>query len=183
MNKRLLLPLAAAFLSLPAAASAQSTTSSPLFGKGTKLVSINLQTGGDYEGSTGLGGAFEVGVKPIGKNATLGLGVSIGLFSESASFGGESITTSLVPLMATGNIHFGLPSAPKLALYAGASAGYIGASVSADFDGFQGSVSESESGFGVQGGARFQLTNKLLAHGQLGFGDIPLITAGVSFKF
>jgi opacity protein-like surface antigen len=183
--KRIILSLATALLVSPMAAQAQ-IAESPLFSKGTKLLSVNIQTGGDYD-ATGFGGAFELGVAPIGKSATFGLGASIGYFSESARFFTESYTISLMPIMATGNVHFGLKDVKNLGLYAGASLGIIRASV--DYEGafdeeeFGIGASDSESGFGLQVGARYAITPKLLLHGQLGLIDIPLLTAGVSIKF
>lgn len=169
---------AALVAALPLTASAQSKT----FAKGDRVASISFMTGGDYDG-TGFGAQAEWGFLPIGK-ATLGIGGFVGFQRDSESAGAYKATSTVIPFMAIGNIHFPIESQPQLDLYAGASVGFIRASVDVDGVGsLGGNASNTDSGFGVQGGARYWLGSKLGVNGQIGFGDIPLIQAGISFKF
>lgn len=153
------------------------------FQKGSKVLSLGVMAGGDYEGFGG-GGSFEVGILEIAPKIKLGVGGLIGYVRDSESFGLSDYTLSVMPIMAIGNVHFEVPNQPKLDLYAGASAGIIRVSYSGDFVGIPGvSASDSDTGFGIQGGIRYGVNDKTSLMGQIGFGDIPLLFAGVSFKF
>lgn len=169
---------AALVAALPLTASAQSKT----FSKGDRVATINFMTGGDYNGS-GVGAQAEWGLLPIGK-ATLGIGGFVGYQSNSETFGSAKYSSSVMPLMAVGNIHFPIESQPKLDLYAGASVGVIRVSWDSNVPSiYNVDGSHTDSGFGIQGGARYWVGSKLGINGQIGFGDIPLLHAGVSFKF
>jgi opacity protein-like surface antigen len=188
----------------PAVAVAQAA--SP-FTVGSKLVSIGVLTGGDYEGF-GVGGTVEFGALKLSKTVHLGLGASAGLVRDSEGSGAAKVTASVFPLFGIANLHYSPPSQPKLDLYAGASAGIAYARVSGDFvDDFvdshgkvpsaepvslvvrrsrgarRATVSDSEFGFGLQGGAHFGITNSMSVTAQIGVIDIPLFYGGVSFKF
>ncbi len=172
------LAAAAAFVAaLPLTASAQDKP----FSKGDRVVSASFMTGGDYDG-TGFGGQVEFGLLPIGKT-TLGIGGFAGFQRDSEGTGIYKATATVVPIMAVGNLHFPIASQPKLDVYAGASIGFIRASVSVDGVGaVGGKASNTDSGFGIQGGARYWMSSSLGVNAQVGFGDIPLIQAGISFK-
>jgi opacity protein-like surface antigen len=198
--------LCTALLLTLAPAVAMSQAASP-FTVGSKLVSIGVLTGGDYEG-IGIGGTVEFGALKLSKSVHLGLGASAGLVRDSEGSGSAKVTASVFPLFGIANLHFSPPSQPKLDLYAGASAGIAYARVSGDFvDDFEdsrrkvpsaepvslvvrrsrgaqrASISDSEFGFGIQGGAHFGLTNSMSVTAQIGLIDIPLFYGGVSFKF
>ncbi len=178
MNARLAyLAAAALVVAIPLTASAQSS-----FSRGDRVLSLSFMTGGDYDG-TGLGGQVELGVLPIGK-ATLGIGGFVGFQRDSEGTGIYKVTSNVVPIMAVGNLHIPIESQPNLDIYAGASVGFVHASVKANGVGtIMGKASNTDSGVGIQGGARYWLGSKLGLNAQIGFGDIPLIEAGVSFKF
>jgi hypothetical protein len=163
---------------IPAVASAQKAAMAggEVFGKGTKLVSVGLLAGGDGYPDFGFGGAFEYGLLDITPKIKLGIGGSAGYMTES------SVTA--IPVYGVGNLHFSIPNQPKLDLYAGASVGITRFSIDLP-SGLGGLVDNSttDSGIGIQGGARYAATKSLLLHAQLGLVDIPLLTAGVSFKF
>jgi hypothetical protein len=172
----------ARFAAAAALVAALPFTASAQFAKGDRVASVSFMTGGDYDG-TGFGGQAEWGILPLGK-ATLGIGAFAGFQRDSESAGSFKATSTIIPMMVIGNVHFPIASQPKLDLYAGASVGLI--RVSVDVDGgsaINGNASNTDSGFGIQGGARYWMGSKLGLNGQLGFGDIPLIQAGVSFKF
>lgn len=161
-------------------ASAQDAGS---FQKGTKILSLGVMAGGDYEGIGG-GASFEVGILEIAPKIKLGVGGLFGYVRDSESFGLSDYTFTQMPIMAIGNVHFEVPSQPKLDLYAGASVGIIRVSYDGNFAGIPGiDGSDSDTGFGIQGGIRYNLSGKTSVMGQIGVGDIPLIFAGVSFKF
>lgn len=170
---------AAAMLAIPSMASAQATGP---FEVGSKVGSIGFMAGGDYEGA-GLGVQGEFGFKKLG-NTVLGLGGFVGVQRDSETAFGTKFTSTVIPIMAIGNVHFPIASQPKLDLFAGASLGFISVNVEVDGPGL-GNVDagDSDIGFGIQGGARYNLSNKLSLMGQVGVGDIPLIFAGVSIKF
>jgi len=175
------LVLAAAAIVLPTALSAQASATS--FGKGTKILSLGLMTGGDYDGFGG-GASVEVGVVDFTPKIKLGVGGLIGYVRNSESFGLSNYTFTAIPVMAIGNVHFEVPNQPKLDLYAGASVGIIRGSFSGSFTGIPGGgASNTDTGFGIQGGARYGIGDKLSVMGQIGIGDIPLLFAGVSLKF
>ncbi len=153
------------------------------FMKGTKILSLGVMTGGDYEGLGG-GASFEVGIVDITPKIKLGVGGLFGYLRDSQDFGLSEYTLTQTPIMAIGNVHFEVPNQPKLDLYAGASVGIIRVSYSGDFAGIPGlSASDSDTGFGIQGGVRYGVGEKLSVMGQLGVGDIPLLFGGISLKF
>lgn len=167
------------------AAPAQQVAAQDGFMKGSKILSLGVMTGGDYEGLGG-GASFEVGILDIAPKVKLGVGGLFGYLRDSENVGLAEYTLTQMPIMAIGNVHFELPNQPKLDLYAGASIGIIRVSYSGDFAGIPGlssSASDSDSGFGIQGGARYGVGEKLSVMGQVGVGDIPLLFAGISLKF
>ncbi|MES2522826.1 MAG: outer membrane beta-barrel protein [Gemmatimonadota bacterium] len=178
------LAVAAAML-LPSAAFAQEMSARP-FGQGSRIVSVGILTGGDYEGF-GIGGSFEVGVKEFTPTLSLGVGAFAGFVRGDVGFTpGFDYTFTQVPIMAIGNLHLALPSQPKLDLYGGLSLGIIRTSV--DYEGsapgaFNLSESDSDVGLGIQIGARYAFTERTMGFAQLGANDIPLLYAGLSFKF
>ena len=175
----------AAALLLPSAAFAQDASARP-FGQGSRIVSVGILTGGDYEGF-GAGGSFEVGVKEFTPTLSLGLGAFAGVVRGDVGFTpGFDYTFTQIPIMAIGNLHLALPSQPKLDLYGGLSLGIIRTSV--DYDGnapgaFDLEESDSDVGLGIQIGARYAFTPRTMGFAQLGANDIPLLYAGFSFKF
>lgn len=163
---------------LTSVASAQSKA----FDKGDRVATLGFMTGNDYDGS-GFGAQVEWRLLPIGK-ASLGVGGFVGFQHDSKGVGTVKTTASWMPMMATANLHFPLENQPRVDLYAGASFGFVRASVDVKGAGtLSGKASDTDSGFGIQGGARYWLGSKLGVSGQVGFGDIPLVIAGLAFKF
>lgn len=182
MLNRLRLFAAAAAIAVPTATLAAQTANVP-FTKGDRVASIGLVTGGDNDG-TGLAGSVEWGVLSLTPKVQLGLGVFAGFQRNSQSVGAYKSTATVVPVMAVGNVHLPIESQPKLDLYAGASVGFIRASISNDSPGTANAdYSNTDSAVGAQVGARFTLASKLSVVGQLGLGDLPLLFAGISIKF
>lgn len=185
-NRFRTLAITAAML-LPTAAFAQaSSSSSKMFGQGTRIASVGVLTGGDYEGFGG-GASFEVGVKEFTPTISLGLGAFAGFVKGDVGYSSLfNYNITQIPVMAIGNVHLAVPSQPKLDLYAGASLGIVRTSV--DYDGsapggFDLGDSNSDVGFGIQVGARYAFTPSAMGFAQLGASDIPLLYAGLSFKF
>lgn len=174
---RLVASLAALSL-VPSIAMAQQKT----FSKGDRVVSVGFMTGGDYDGS-GFGIQGELGLFPVGK-ATIGLGAFTGYQHKSKEAGVFKASSSMIPFMAVANLHIPLEAQPNLDLYGGVSAGLVRASAEVEGLGSVGGKSSStDSGLGIQVGARYWLTSALGINAQIGFNDIPLIQAGASFKF
>ncbi|HYW31309.1 MAG TPA: outer membrane beta-barrel protein [Gemmatimonas sp.] len=175
--------IAAAML-LPSVAFAQEAARP--FGKGSRIASVGILTGGDYEGF-GVGGSFEVGVMDLTPTLSLGIGAFAGFVRGDVGFSPTfDYTITQIPIMAIGNVHLALPSQPKLDLYGGLSLGIN--RYSYDYEGnapgtFDESDSDSEVGLGIQVGARYAFTPRAMGFAQLGANDIPLLYAGFSFKF
>lgn len=151
------------------------------FGQGTKLVSVGLLAGGDYSG-TGIGGQLEWGVRNIGRT-TLSLGAFAGVQRESTGAGSLEVTTSALPIMAVGNIHFPVGSNDRVDMYAGASLGIVRVSVKSEASNVGSSRdSETRTAGGVQVGVRYRAASRLSLMGQLGLVDLPLIMAGLSLR-
>jgi opacity protein-like surface antigen len=151
-----------------------------MFDKGTSIVSVGLLTGGDGNQGTGIGGQFEYGVLNFTPKVKLGVGGTLGYTRKSVA--GFSYTG--IPVYGIANAHFTLPDQPNLDLYAGVSVGFTRFSFPARTlvgVGVAGG-SSTNSGFGVQGGGRYKISDKLSVHAQLGIVDIPLLHAGVTFK-
>jgi len=167
---------------LPSVSFAQATSTRP-FGQGSRQLSVGILTGGDYEGF-GAGAQFEVGVKEFTPTLSLGIGAFGGYIKgDYGLFSDVSITST--PIMGVGNLHLAIPSQPKLDLYAGASIGIVRWSYDLNdnnYPGFDG-ASDSEVGFGIQVGARYAFTERTMGFAQLGASDMPLLFAGLSFKF
>jgi len=172
----------AAALLVPTVAFSQASTRP--FGQGSRIASVGVLTGGDYEG-LGLGGSFEVGVKEFTPTLSLGVGAFAGYVRGDLGFGLGNVTQ--IPVMAIGNVHLAIPSQPKLDLYGGLSLGLLRTSVSFD-DGDTGlfgdeTLSNSDLGLGIQVGGRYAFTPRAMGFVQLGVNDIPLLYAGLSVKF
>lgn len=184
MTHRIRILAVAAAMLLPSVAFAQMT-STRAFGQGSRIASIGILTGGDYEGFGG-GAAFEVGVKEFTPTLSLGLGGFVGYVKGDVGFSSVfDYNITQIPIMAQGNVHLAIPSQPKLDLYAGLSAGIT--RVSFDYEGstptgFDG-VSDSDFGIGFQVGARYAFSERAMGFAQLGASDIPLLFAGLSFRF
>lgn len=142
------------------------------FNVGTKIISAGLLTGS--AGGTGLGGAFEYSLLELAPKLRLGVGATLGYYSDS-DFG---IDVSSIPILANGNVHFALPEVPKLDLFAGLAVGFVRTSI----DLLGESVSDNETVVGVNLGGRYFFTDKLAGVAQLGVGDIPEIFVGITFK-
>jgi hypothetical protein len=151
-----------------------------IFEKGASLVSVGLLTGGDGNQGTGVGGQFEYGLMDFSDQVKLGIGGAAGYTRKS--IGGFSYTA--IPIYGMANAHFVLPDQPALDLYAGVSVGFTRFSVpSVTIGGVRaGGGSLTESGFGIQGGGRYKISDALSVHAQIGLIDIPLFHAGVTFK-
>ncbi|HEY0928408.1 MAG TPA: outer membrane beta-barrel protein [Gemmatimonas sp.] len=172
----------ARFAAAAALVAALPLTASAQFAKGDRVGTVNFMTGGDYNGS-GVGVQAEWGILPIGK-ATLGIGGFVGYQSDSETYGTFKASNSVMPFMAIGNVHFPIASQPKLDLYAGASVGIIRVSWDSNVPAaYNVDGSDTDTGFGIQGGARYWFGSKLGLNGQIGIGDIPLLHAGLSLKF
>jgi opacity protein-like surface antigen len=189
---------------VPAIVGAQSASR---FTRGSRIASIGVLAGGDNYDGAGAGTTVEFGALSISKDIHLGIGASLGYMRSSEGSGIAKVSLSQIPAYAIGNLHFTPASQPKLDLYAGASVGLTYARVSSEtviFDdvvrtplpqqsllllmrrsGAAARVSESntDTGFGIQGGAHFGLTDALSVTAQIGLIDIPLFYGGVSFKF
>lgn len=167
--RSLALGLAAAVLVPVVSASAQGAA--PAFGKGSKIVDLGIVTD-----PTGFGGGLEVGLLELAPNLTLGVGGAASYQSESV-LGADFSTTWIAGLA---NVHYSLPDLPALDLFAGAALGIIRFSG----DGILGeSVSNSDTGFGINLGARYMFTPKLGGVVRLGIEDVPDLFLGVSIKF
>jgi opacity protein-like surface antigen len=168
------------FASAQMAAKKPAPSSKGITEKGMSHVSVGLLTGGDGNQGTGIGGQFEYGVFNLSSNVLLGVGGTVGYTRKSVA--GFSYTA--IPVYGIANAHFVLPDQPDLDLYAGVSVGFTRVNVpTVTVGGIRvGGGSATNSGFGVQGGGRYKLTDKWSAHAQLGLVDIPLIHAGLTFK-
>jgi hypothetical protein len=147
---------------------------------GSKLLNVGLFA----DGGTGLGASLEVGVAELAPRISLGLGGTIGFWSNS----GPGFNVTSIPVLANANVHVGLPDLPALDLFAGAALGIIRYSV--DYDGAgpgpgngRRDDGETDTAFGINLGARYEFTSKVGGVVQLGVGDIPELFLGVSFKF
>ena len=163
--RTLALALVAAAVIPAASASAQDAA----FGKGTKILDLGIVA----DDPTGFGGGFEVGLLELAPNFTLGVG-------GAAAYQSESLFSSTW-LAGVANVHYAIPSMPKLDLFAGASLGIIRTSVDIDVPGLDGS--NSDLGFGINLGARYMLTQKLGGVVRLGVEDAPELFLGLSIKF
>jgi hypothetical protein len=161
--RTLALALVAAAVIPAVSASAQDAA----FGKGTKILDLGIVA----DDPTGFGGGFEVGLLELAPNFTLGVG-------GAAAYQSESLFSSTW-LAGVANVHYAIPSMPKLDLFAGASLGIIRTSV--DLLGTD--ISESDLGFGINLGARYMLTPKLGGVVRLGVEDAPELFLGLSIKF
>lgn len=180
--------VAAALATLPAIASAQDKQ----FEVGTKLLNVGVVVGSESYGSLGVGGGLEVGFKDIQGKVTLGIGGSIGIARSSydAIFSTYGYSTTAVPILGFVHGHYQLPTVPKLDLYAGPAIGVSLLRYSFD-DGYCAgtrssfcSGNTSDVAGGIQAGARWALTPKVLGWAQLSGGtNMPFLNAGVSFKF
>lgn len=151
------------------------------FGPGTKLVSVGLLAGGDYSG-TGLGGQVEWGLRSIGRT-TLSLGAFAGMQRKSTGAGSLEVTTSAVPVMAMGNIHFPVGSNDRVDMYAGASLGIVRVSTASnDAREDRRRDAEIKFGRGVQLGVRYRAASRLSLMGQVGLESIPLFMLGISVR-
>jgi hypothetical protein len=183
-NRFRTLAVAAAML-LPSVAFAQAASTRP-FGQGSRIGSIGILTGGDYEGFGG-GASFEVGMKEFTPTLSLGVGAFAGFVKGDVGFSSVfNYNLTQIPVMAIGNVHLALASQPKLDLYAGLSAGIVRSSISYDGNApgtFGLEDSNSDFGIGFQVGARYAFTERAMGFAQLGANDIPLLYAGLSFRF
>jgi uncharacterized protein YraI len=160
------------------------------FGVGSKLLSVGLTGGGAANYGLGIGAQYEVGFKELSPALTLGIGATVGYSTRSFDygvFGGTrySYNWTTIPVGAIGNVHWKIPSQPKLDLYGGLSLGYAFYSFSSDFDGFDsGSVSgTSDLLLGLNVGARYQFAPKFQGMMQLSGGDnLSLYQIGLSFR-
>lgn len=174
---------AAVLLVAPAGLSAQIEPSTNIgFAKGATMLSAGIIAGGDYAG-TGIGGQVQWGVGGIGRT-TLSIGAFAGLQRKTTGANGLEVSTTAVPFMATGNLHYPLASQPRLDVFGGASLGLVRVSVktSSSTTGAD-SESETDTGVGFQVGARYRMAGRASVFGQLGVGDLPLVFTGVSFVF
>jgi hypothetical protein len=162
-------------VSVPAMAGAQDWGETNAgFSSRTRLV-----TGGDY-GGTGAGGSVEFGVASLGRT-TLSLGAFTGFQRESRSIGTLEVKTTVMPVMAIGNVHVPLRNSPRVDTYFGLSAGITRTSVESNSN-LVGSDddSRSDTGVGLQAGIRYRLLPRFGVVGQLGLGDLPRMFFGAS---
>lgn len=185
MTYRLRSLAAVAALLLPCIATAQSTPRR--FDRTSRILSVGLLTGGDYEG-LGVGGSFEVGAYDFTPSLSLGLGGFAGFVRDDvAPVADPSYTQTSIPIMAMGNVHLALASVPKLDLYGGLSLGVV--SVTTDYrdrtppDNVEKSRRDSDLGVGLQLGARYAFSPRVIGFGQLGASKVPLLFTGFSFNF
>jgi Outer membrane protein beta-barrel domain len=157
-----------------------STSAKGIQEKGLSNISVGILTGGDGNQGTGVGAQFEYGLLNLSSNVMLGVGGSLGYTRKSVA--GFSYTA--LPVYGIANAHFVLPDQPNVDLYAGASVGFTRFNVpSVTVGGIRtGGGSATNSGFGIQGGGRYKISDKLSVHAQIGLIDIPLLHAGITFK-
>ena len=175
----------AASLLVPWMATAQPA--SRPFDRNSRIISVGILTGGDYEG-LGAGGSFEVGTYDFTPGLSLGLGGFAGFVRDDVNpVAFPAYTQTQIPIMAIGNIHLSFASQPKLDLYSGLSLGVV--NVRTDYGsrtpplGVEKSRSDSDLGVGVQIGARYFFTPNITGFGQLGASKVPLLYTGFSFNF
>ena len=175
----------AAALALPAVASAQDRQ----FDVGTKLFNVGLLLGEEAYGSVGVGAGFEVGFKDISGVVKLGLGGSIGFLRSSFNgILGSGYSLTSIPVLGYVHGHYQIESVPKLDLYAGPAVGVSLSRFSFD-DGYCGAGvdcadNDSAVSAGIQAGARWALTPKVLGWAQVSGGNnMPFANVGLSFKF
>ena len=174
--------IAAALVAPLSVASAQGDG----FKVGTKILSIGLLGGGTGFG-IGAGAAYEVGVKELAPEWTLGVGGFVGFTSKSYDCGPAcSYSFRAIPIDAIGNVHYRMKDNPKLDLYGGLSVGFTNFSASSSVNGFDyGLYGNTNSGLGIGGqvGARYDFTPKLGGFLQLGGGsNTAVYFIGVNFK-
>jgi opacity protein-like surface antigen len=185
---------------------AQAQTAST-FTTGSRIASVGVLAGGDKYDGAGAGGTVEFGALTLTKRIHLGVGASLCYMRSNKGSGIAKVSLSQIPAYAIGNLHFTPASQPKLDLYAGASVGVTYSRVSSElviFDDVHRTLlppetvflrtrrssaaarvsdSSTDTGFGIQGGAHFGLTDAISVTAQIGLIDIPLFYGGVSFKF
>ena len=176
---------AAAALLVPCITTAQPA--SRQFDRTSRILSVGLLTGGDYDG-LGIGGSFEVGTYEFTPSVSLGLGAFAGFVRDDVAPPAlPSYTQTSVPIMAMGNLHLALRSQPKLDIYGGLSLGVV--SVSQDYGnrtpppGVEKTRRDSDLGVGLQFGARYAFSPRVIGFGQLGANKAPLLYTGFSFNF
>jgi hypothetical protein len=187
INRVRAIAVAAALVALPAMVSAQDKQ----FDVGTKVLNVGLILGSESYGSVGVGGGLEVGVKDISGQVRLGVGGSIGFLRSSydAILSASGYSTTVIPILAFVHGHYQLENVPKLDLYGGPAIGVSLYRVSYDDNNYCGTVvtcsaNGSDPSFGIQAGARWALTPKVLGWGQVSAGThMPFLNLGVSFKF
>ncbi len=176
---RTLISACALALIAPTLVGAQSTA--PNFAKGTRVLSFGVMAGGAFDGLGG-GATVEWGVASLGAHLHLGVGAFVGAERDSKTERSVKTTQLIIPLLATGNLHLTTAGHPKLDSYIGASAGLL--RTSADItSAATGAISDLGFGVGMQVGARYWLSSRVSAAGQIGLGDVPLVFAGLGFKF
>lgn len=184
INRIRAVAVAAALVALPAISSAQDRQ----FDVGSKLLNVGLILGSESYGSVGVGGGLEVGFKNISDQVILGIGGSIGIARSSYNFGTFGSSSTAIPILGFVHGHYQLENVPKLDLYAGPAVGVSLYRFSYDSGYCAGTnvcdANGSDPAIGVQAGARFALTPKVLGWAQLSGGtNLPFLNAGVSFKF
>lgn len=175
----------AAALALPAVASAQDRQ----FDVGTKLFNVGLLLGSESYGSIGAGAGLEVGFKNISDQVILGIGGSVGIArSTFDGFGNYGYSSTAIPILGFVHGHYQIKEVPKLDLYAGPAVGVSLARFSFD-DGYCSALvdcadNDADVAIGVQAGARWALTPKVLGWAQVSGGtNLPFLNVGLSFKF
>lgn len=146
------------------------------FTPGTKMLSVGMLS----DGGTGVAGSFEYGVLEFAPNITLGIGGTVGYFSQDAGIFGDFTS---MPILANGNVHLALPDVPQLDLYGGLAVGIIRYSYDDNFSGVGADFSDSDTVVGFNVGGRWMFTPKFGAFAQLGLGDVPELYIGGSLKF
>jgi hypothetical protein len=176
--------VAAALVAPLSVASAQKSSDGS-FGVGTRELSVGLLGGSSGNYGIGAGAAFEVGVKELAPNFTLGLGAFVGFTSKSEGVSGYSYTARTIPIAAVGNVHYKLQDQPKLDLYGGLNVGFVHYSFSSSdayFNGYN-YGSSSDLALGVDIGARYDFAPKVAGFVQLSGGSaFPLYFVGLTFK-
>ena len=172
-------------LALVAALAAPLSVAHAQFATGSKLFSVGLLGGGTNFG-IGAGVAFEVGVKELAPDFTLGVGGFVGFTQKSYDCGVTcSYKFRAIPIAAIGNVHYKIKDQPKLDVYGGLSLGFTNYSSSSDFAGFNSSNFGASSGlgFGAQVGARYDFAPNIAGLVQLGGGsNTALYLLGLTFK-
>lgn len=149
-----------------ATASTHAQASAPV-SRTRNVVSAGLQVADESNGEIGVAIAIERNLFQLSHRVSLGGGITTGIRrSHFEGILGSDYSVIVVPVSGMLNLHYRIPNAPRLDMYAGLNAGvslrrYQSKSCALEFD----CVAErsSPTAAGIQWGARWTLRNSLHA--------------------